>query len=59
MGGDGATGLVGALDRGAPALGLAVAGRQGRDDLAVEQDGLGVVASAVVVLVCSGRKSVR
>lgn len=52
VGGHGAAVLLGALDRGAPALGLAAAGRQGRDDLAVDADGLGVVAAGIVELVC-------
>lgn len=52
MGGHGAAVLLGTLDGGAPALGLAAAGGEGRDDLAVDADGLGVVAAGVVELVC-------
>lgn len=52
VGGHGTAVLGGTLDGGAPALGLAAAGGQGRDDLAVDADGLGVVAAGVVELVC-------
>lgn len=46
------TGLGLALDRRSPALGLAGAGRQSRDLLAVEEDGLIVLARVVVEDVC-------
>jgi len=46
---------VGALDGAAPALGVAVLGGEFGDLLVVDEDGLGVVASRVVVLVCSFR----
>lgn len=52
VGGHGAAVLGGTLDGGAPALGLAAAGGEGRDDLTVDADGLGVVAAGVVELVC-------
>lgn len=55
VGGDEAAVLLGALDGGAEALGLAVAGGQGGDDGAAEVDGLGVVAGAVVVEVVEGQ----
>ena len=44
---------VGALDGAAPALGVAVLGGESGDLLVVDEDGLGVVASRVVVLVLS------
>lgn len=43
---------VGALDGATPALGVAVLGGEFSDLLIVHEDGLGVVASRVVVLVC-------
>lgn len=46
------TGLGLALDCRPPALGLAGAGRQGRDLLAVEEHGLVVLARVVVEDVC-------
>lgn len=46
------TGLGLALDRRAPALSLAGAGRQGRDLLAVEEHGLVVLACVIVEDVC-------
>lgn len=54
MSGHGAAVLSSALDSRAPALGLAVAGRQSRDDGAGLVHGLGVVARGRVVLVVEG-----
>lgn len=42
---------AGAFDRAAPALGVAVAGGEGGDDVPVQRDGLRVVAAVVLVLV--------
>lgn len=54
VGGDGAAVGLGALDRGAPALGLAIAGAQGRDDGAADDDVLRVILRALVILVVEG-----
>lgn len=43
---------VGALNSAAPALGVPILGGEFGDLLVVHEDGLGVVASRVVVLVC-------
>lgn len=53
MGSNAAAAGVGALDGAAPALGVAVLGGEFGDLLVVHKDGLGVVASRVVVLVCA------
>lgn len=44
--------LLGTFDRAAPALGMAVVGRQRRDLAAVDGDNLSVVAACIVKLVC-------
>lgn len=51
------TGLGLTLDCGSPALGLAGAGGQGGDLLAVEEDGLVVLARVVIEDVCTTKKS--
>lgn len=52
VGGDETAVLLSALDGGTETQSVAVAGGQGRDDVAGQVDSLGVVAGGVVVLVC-------
>lgn len=52
MGRHGTAVVFGTLDGAAEALSVGVAGGQGGDHLAVQKDGLGVVAAGVIVLVC-------
>lgn len=52
MSGHGATVVFGALNGAAPALGFSIAGRQSRNGLVVDKNGLGIVACGVVEFVC-------
>lgn len=51
MSGHGATVVFGALNGAAPALGFSIAGRQSRNGLVVDKNGLGIVACGVVEFV--------
>lgn len=52
---DSAAVVLGTLNSASPALSLAITGGESRDGLAVDQNGLGVVAGRVIELVCRSR----
>lgn len=52
MGANGTTVILSALNGGAPTLSMTVAGREGGNSVAVDRDGLSVVTSGVIELVC-------
>lgn len=52
MGADGAAVILCALNGGTPTLSMTVAGRESGNSVAVDRDGLSVVTSGVIELVC-------
>lgn len=52
MGANGTAVILSTLNGGAPTLSMAVAGRESGNSVAVDRDGLSVVTSGIIELVC-------